>query len=465
MGKPIDVAHTDARLAGALPAGSLYAVGGRVRDELRSALDGIPRPAKDLDYVATGLGLEDLVERLRRVGRTEVAGASFAVVKCVVDGVTVDVALPRREHSTGVAHRAFTVDAAGPEVSLEEDLGRRDFRMNMVARAIPGSALVDPYEGAADIEARRIDLLRPEAFEEDPLRMLRACQFAARLEFTVTPGTMEAMAAAAPRVATVSAERVRDELCKLLIDAVQPSIGIELMRAGGLLVHILPEILAGVGVEQNEWHAYDVYRHNLETLDAAPAGDLVLRLAALLHDVAKPQTKDGPHFYRHEIVGEVIARDLLERLRFSNDQVAEVAKLVRQHMYVAAPGLSDKTIRRFIRRVGPESLDRQFALRQADIVGSGLPKRDGSNAQFEARVRAVLSERPPLSVKDLAVDGRDALEALGVRAGSTGDRRVGPLLQVVLERVIDEPTLGRAGQLDVLRAAAQNVPRGTILRK
>jgi tRNA nucleotidyltransferase/poly(A) polymerase len=462
MAEPqVDAASLDARLAGALPAGSLYAVGGRVRDELRSVLDGIPRPAKDLDYVATGLTLEALVERLQRVGRTEVAGASFAVAKCVVDGVTVDVALPRREHSTGVAHRAFAIDEAGPDVSLEDDLARRDFRMNMLARAIPAGTLVDPYGGEADIRARRIDLLRPQAFEEDPLRMLRACQFAARFAFTVTPGTTAAMTASAPLVASVSAERVRDELIKLLTGAARPSIGIELMRTGGLLVHVLPELLAGQGVEQNEWHAYDVYRHNLETLDAAPPGDLILRLAALLHDIAKPQTKDGPHFYRHEILGEEVARAVLQRLRFSNDEVAEVAKLVRQHMYVAAPGLSDKAIRRFIRRVGPQSLDRQFSLREADIVGSGLPKRDESNARFEERVRAVLSERPPLSVKDLAVDGDDVLQILGAPPGARGDRRVGSLLQAVLERVLDQPELSREEQLAALRAAAADVPRGT----
>ncbi len=463
MTEPLpDAAAIDARLAAVLPADSLFAVGGRVRDQLRSELDGVPRSAKDLDYVATGIGLDALVERLGRVGRAEVAGASFPVVKCVVDGATVDVALPRRERSTGVAHRAFALEAAGPGVSLEEDLARRDFRMNMLARAIPSGDLVDPYGGAADIAARRIDILRPEAFVEDPLRMLRACQFAARFDFTLTPATMEAMRAAAPLVATVSAERIHDELVKLLADARCPSVGIELMRAGGVLAHVVPELLEGIGVDQNEWHAYDVYRHSLETLDATPPGDLVLRMAALLHDVGKPRTKEGPHFYRHEVVGQDLSRTVLERLRFSNDETEEIARLVRDHMYVAAPELSDRAIRRFVRRVGQDGLERQFQLRRADIVGSGLPKRGDSNERFEQRVRAILAERPPLSVRDLAVDGQDALRALGAEGGAkSGDRRVGPLLQAVLERVLDDPTLSREAQLEILQLHAAKVPRGT----
>ncbi|HXP91886.1 MAG TPA: HD domain-containing protein [Candidatus Binatia bacterium] len=463
MTEPLaDLAAIDVRLAAVLPAGSLFAVGGRVRDELRSELDGIPRPVKDLDYVATGIGLDALVERLANVGRAEVAGASFPVVKCIIEGVTVDVALPRRERSTGVGHRAFALDAAGPDVSLEEDLARRDFRMNMLARAIPSGGLVDPYEGAADIAARRIDILRPEAFVEDPLRMLRACQFAARFEFALTPATMEAMRAVAPLVATVSAERIHDELVKLLADASRPSIGIELMRTGGVLAHVVPELLEGVGVDQNEWHAYDVYRHSLETLDATPPGDLVLRVAALLHDVGKPRTKEGPHFYRHEVVGQDVTRSILERLRFSNDETEQIARLVREHMYVAAPELSDRAIRRFVRRVGQDELERQFQLRRADIVGSGLPKRGDSNERFERRVQAILAERPPLSVRDLAVDGQDALRALGAEpTAKGGDRRVGPLLQAVLERVLDEPTLPREAQLEILRLQAAKVPRGT----
>lgn len=155
----------DERLAGALPAGSLYAVGGRVRDEVRAAREGREIGAKDFDYVVTGIPLPELRSRLEGIGRVDLVGASFAVLKVTFGGTTVDVALPRRERSTGLAHRDFDVES-GADVPLADDLGRRDFRMNAMARALPSGDLVDPYEGAQDIAARRIDVIADRAFEE-----------------------------------------------------------------------------------------------------------------------------------------------------------------------------------------------------------------------------------------------------------------------------------------------------------
>jgi tRNA nucleotidyltransferase (CCA-adding enzyme) len=446
MGDALPVEAIDARLSAALPTGALFAVGGRVRDEVRSALDALERPAKDLDYIAVGIGLDELVERLSRVGRADVVGASFAVVKCTIDGVTVDVALPRREHSTGLGHRDFQVEW-GPDIRLEDDLARRDFRMNMMARALPAGVLVDPYGGEADVKARRIDILRDEAFFEDPLRMLRACQFAARFEFEVTPRTLAAMRFAAALVESVSPERVRDELIKLLEQARRPSLGIELMRAGGLLPFVLPEVAEGIGVSQNMYHAFDVYEHALVTLDATPSGDLVLRLAALFHDVGKPQSKtveDGfAHFYRHELIGEVLTRGVLDRLRFPPDATRDVSRLVLHHMYAADPDLEDRSVRRFLRRITLELLERQFALRSADIVGSGLPKRGDNNERFEARVRALVEAKPALGVRDLAIGGDDVIEILVAAGklprGSRGAPAVGRILTALLEIVLDSP--------------------------
>lgn len=443
----MNAGELDERLAAVLPPGALYAVGGRVRDEVRSQIDGVAYPAKDLDYVAVGIELDDLVARIRRIGRADVVGASFAVVKATLGATTVDVALPRRERSTGVGHREFVVEW-GADVPLSDDLARRDFRMNMLARALPAGDIVDPHGGAADIRARRIDVLRAEAFVEDPLRMMRACQFAARFAFEIAPRTLAAMAAAAPLVATVSAERVRDELEKFVGWAARPSIGIEIMRESGLLEHVLPEVAAGIDVEQNLYHAYDVYRHHLVTLDATPPGDLVLRLAALLHDVAKPQTRtidaSGTHFYGHENVGAELAEAMLERLHFPSDVVRDVRALVKHHMYAAGPDLEPRTLRRFVRRIGLDALDRQFALRAADIVGSGLPARGQNNARFEANVWAVVAEKSPLAPRDLAIDGGDVIAAL-VNAGclardSRGGPAVGRALAAALEWVMDDPT-------------------------
>jgi len=433
----------DRRLAAALPANALYAVGGRVRDEFRAQSDPGIAPPKDLDYVVTGLGLDALVERLRTVGRVDVVGASFAVVKLSSPEGRADIALPRRERSTGVGHRDFAVES-GPGVSLEEDLGRRDFRMNMIARRIGDDAIVDPYGGVADIAARRIDIVAPQAFVEDPLRLLRAAQFAARFGYELSEAARAAMTAAAALVTTVSPERVCDELMKLFGLAPRPSIGVEILRTTGLLAHVWPEVAEGVGVDQNAWHAYDVYRHNLETIDAVPPGDVTLRLAAILHDVGKPRTKNGPHFYRHEHVGADMAVQMLERWRFPNETIATVEVLVRGHMYGADPQAQPKAIRRFINRIGPTHLERLFALRHADIIGSGLPKRTDENERFERRVAEILAEKPAFSVRDLAIGGDDVIAFLiaggAAEPGFRGDHRVGAILAELFEEVVDDPT-------------------------
>ncbi|HEY5426250.1 MAG TPA: HD domain-containing protein [Candidatus Tumulicola sp.] len=432
----------DAQLAQALPPGSLFAVGGRVRDEIRAALGQAEPSGKDLDYLVAGVPLDRLRSRLEPLGRIDVVGAAFAVLKLTVAGETVDVGLPRREKSIGHGHRDFEVQS-GPEIPLEDDLARRDFRMNMIARALPAGRLIDPYGGEADIRARRIDILTPEVFVEDPLRMLRAAQFAARFAYEPTAAARAAMERAAPLVGTVSAERVCHELTKLLTLSEKPSIGLELLRETGVLHEMWPELLEGVGVEQNEWHAYDVWHHSMVTLDASPLGDLVLRLAALLHDVGKPRVKDGPHFYRHEIVGAEMTRAMLGRFRFSHDVIDAVEGLVRQHMFAADPETKDAAVRRFVRRVGLENLEHLFALRQADVAGSGLPKRGDHNERFAERVRAEVARKPAFSIADLHVSGDDVIAAL-IRRGEAppefrGDERVGGALRALFEQVTDVP--------------------------
>ncbi len=445
----MSVEPLDGRLASVLPAGALYAVGGRVRDEFRGfGESGVERP-KDLDYVVVGLPLDTIVDRLRSIGSVSVVGASFSVIKLSAPEGQADIALPRRDVSTGTGHRDFQVEN-GPQISLEDDLGRRDFRMNMIARRIDDGHIVDPFGGVADIAAGRIEIIAPAAFVEDPLRMLRAAQFAARFGFDLGPLATEAMRGSARLVRTVSAERVADELTKLFRKAATPSVGIEVLRTTGVLRELWPEVLEGIDVDQNEWHAYDVYRHNLVTLDATPP-DLILRIAALLHDVGKPRTKEGPHFYQHEHVGADMAVAMLERFRFPRDVVEAVGHLVRSHMYAADPEMQPKSIRRFINRIGADDLDRLFALRHADIVGSGLPKRSDDNERFEARVAAILLESPPFTVRDLAIAGDDVIDLLIDRglagAGFRGDRRVGATLAALFEEVVDDPALNERSRL------------------
>jgi putative nucleotidyltransferase with HDIG domain len=427
-----------------------------VRDDLRAEAAGTVAGPKDLDYVVVGLTQPDVAERLGRLGNVDVVGASFAVFKFRGPLGEADVALPRRERSTGSGHREFTIES-GPEISLEDDLRRRDFRMNMIARRVDDDAIVDPYGGVADIKAARIDIVDEATFREDPLRLLRAVQFAARFEFAPTERTVVGMTDAAALVTTVSAERIGDEITKML-GAPRPSVGIELLRTTGVLAHLWPELLEGVGIEQNDWHAYDVYRHALATMDAAPAGDPVLRLAALLHDVGKPRTAAprpdgrGNTFYSHEIVGAEMVPAMLARLRSSTETVETIGRLVRYHMYAADPEQPPKTIRRFVRRVGATHLARLFGLRHADVSGSGIPEHEpGTNAAFESRVAAVLAERPPLGVTDLAIGGAEVIALLVGRGLAppdfSGDRRVGAVLHALLEEVLDDPARNEAGFL------------------
>jgi tRNA nucleotidyltransferase (CCA-adding enzyme) len=439
----------DELLASILPAHSVYAVGGRVRDELRTEFGQAALPSKDADYVVTGVQMEDLAAKLSVHGRIDRVGASFSVIKFTRGKQTVDIALPRRERSSGVGHRDFIIESS-PEIPLVDDLARRDFRMNMIARALTTGELLDPYHGADDIQAKRIDILSEETFREDPLRMLRACQFAARFEYRPTPRTEAAIAEAHQLIGFVSPQRVGEEFSKLLLLAKRPSIGFELMRSTMLLSVIWPELAEGVGVEQNEWHRHDVYRHNLETLDAMPLHDLVARAAALLHDVGKPRVKEGPHFYRHEVVGAEMVREMLARIAMSNEVIDRVAHLVRHHMYSIDPKQTDAAMRRFINRIGAEQVERMFALRHADICGSGLPKRSDENELFEGRVRAEMSARPPMNLATLEISGRDVIQALidaGEPASFRGDRRVGFVLRQLLDEVLEMPERNERGWL------------------
>jgi putative nucleotidyltransferase with HDIG domain len=460
----------DRRLAAALPEGSLFAVGGRVRDQLRFDDHQMAEPDDaDLDFLVADITTERLLECLRPLGRVDVVGASFAVVKLTLDGRTVDIALPRKERSTGTGHRDFAVQS-GPDVSVKDDLARRDFRMNMLARAIPSNALVDPYDGAGDIAHRRIDILRPQAFEEDPLRMLRAAQFAARFEYVPTKATFDAMSRAAHLTPTISPERIADEVTKLLVKAHRPSIGFELLRETGVLAEFWPELVEGFGVDQNEWHAYDVWYHAMATVDASPPGELTLRLAALLHDVGKPRTKDGPHFYRHELVGSEMAVSMLSRLRFSNDVIADVSHLIAQHMFAADPELSDAAVRRFIRRVGVDRIDRLFAVRAADVAGSGLPKRGDHNERFAERVWGEVARKPAFSVTDLHVRGDDVVAAMIRRGlagtGYRGDARVGEALHWLFEQVTDAPERNeRSSLLQLLEEYFSQHPERAAIAK
>jgi len=290
-------------------------------------------------------------------------------------------------------------------------------------------------------------------------------QFASRLGFTIEPETARLIRLHATRLASVSPERINEELCKLLLKSPVPSVGIRLLVDFGLMEFVIPELLESIGVEQNAWHTLDVFGHLCAALDAAAedGGDLVDRLAALLHDIGKPKTcaprpdGQGNSFHDHENIGADMVVLLLRRLRFSDEIVRTVESLVRQHMFATCGSdgqpLSDAAVRRLIRRITPTLLDRQFALREADMRGSGTDRgaRRDLVEQLHARMREMLAQSPALNVTALAINGSDVISHLvttgAAPANFRGDARIGWLLRLLLERVLDDPSLNERERL------------------
>jgi tRNA nucleotidyltransferase (CCA-adding enzyme) len=336
--------------------------------------------------------------------------------------------------------------------TLQEDLSRRDFTMNAIAYDPVAHSIADPWDGQGDMARKTIrtvgdPLLR---FTEDGLRPMRAVRQAAQLGFALDPITHAAIPQALASFRKVSAERIRDELRKLLLSPV-PSHGIELMRQTGLLAEVLPELLPTVGCVQNRFHKHDVYSHILATVDAATP-DFVVRMAALLHDLGKPKTQapreNAPGeftFFRHEQIGGQMAEAICTRLKLSTDERATITSLVAGHMFFYTPDWTDGTIRRFVRRVGPDLVPALFALREADIASRGQGEdREGETRELRARIAKVAADDAALQVTDLAIDGKDVMRVLGIPPS----RRVGQVLDELLERVLDDPTLNQRETLE-----------------
>jgi tRNA nucleotidyltransferase (CCA-adding enzyme) len=426
-----------------------FVAGGAVRDLLRGAA------VQDFD-VATD-ALPDEVQRL--FPRTVPTGVQHGTVTVLSGEHKVEVTTFRGEGPYLDGRRPSSVTFLG---DIDGDLARRDFTVNAIAWDPITSVVRDPFGGAADLQRcvlRAVgDPMR--RFHEDGLRPLRAVRFACTLRLAVEPNTARAIPRTLDVFARVAWERVREEVTKLLVRGDPPSRGIRLLRRTGLLARIVPELLESVGFEQNRFHAFDVFRHTLRSLDFAPA-DLTVRLAALLHDVAKPRTADprgpkGEHtFYKHELVGEEMAREILLRLKYPNREIDRVALLVREHNWYYRPEWNDATVRRTIARIGQAELPALWALRRADLRARGRYVEEGlqNQAEMEARFDAELKRASALKVSDLAVGGREVMAALGIPPGP----QVGRILAVLLDRVLEDPALNTR---EALLAIALDVPRG-----
>jgi tRNA nucleotidyltransferase (CCA-adding enzyme) len=422
-----------------------YLVGGSVRDLI------IGRKVGDFD-VATSARPEEILG---------VFGARFTVPTGLQHGTVTVLAgqPPRHVEVTTFRGEGEYLDGRHPSVvkfgaTLEEDLARRDFTMNAIAYDPEVRRLIDLHHGQEDIARRVVRTVGDpvQRFSEDGLRPMRAVRQATQLGFEVDPPTLAAITATLHVFRKVSAERVRDELLKLLVSP-QPSRGIELMRQTGLLTEVLPELIPAVGCQQNRFHKHDVYQHCLATLDAVFA-EPILRLAALMHDVGKPAAKapreDAPDefgFFKHEYIGADMVGPVAARLRLSRAETDLLVGLVGQHMFFYTPDWSDGTIRRFVKRVGADRLPMLFALREADIISRGRGENpEGETHELRERIARVAAEDAALHVKDLAVDGRDVMRILGIPPSA----KVGQVLDRLLERVLDEPSLNQRETLERL---------------
>ncbi|OGY68262.1 MAG: hypothetical protein A3B16_01325 [Candidatus Zambryskibacteria bacterium RIFCSPLOWO2_01_FULL_45_43] len=329
--------------------------------------------------------------------------------------------------------------------TIEEDLSRRDFTVNALAMNLghqERSAVIDPYGGQNDLKNKIIRAVGnpEERFQEDALRLMRAVRFMAQLGFGIEEQTEAAVKKHAGILEFVSKERVRDELSKLL-SAEKAADGIRKMQGLGLLKLVLPELEEGVGMGQNKHHIYTVFEHNLKSLEYAAKNGfpLELRLASLLHDVGKPRSKrgDGPDstFYGHQVIGERMVLSMLDRLRFSKAMIEKIALLVREHMFVYDPDtMTDAGARRLLRRVGEENINDLFLLREADRIGSGVPKAQPYRLRhLKFRIEKV--SKDPISAKMLKVNGEDIMRVLGIEPSA----RIGFVLAILLEEVLDDP--------------------------
>ena len=416
-----------------------YLVGGAVRDIL------LGRPHTDYD-VATDAVPSQVMPLFRRVIPT---GIKHGTVTVLYKGTTFEVTTFRTEAGYSDGRRPDSVSFAP---SIQEDLARRDFTINAIAVNLHTERAEDPHDGRGDLKRRLIRAIGDpgERFHEDGLRPLRACRFAAQLGFTVDAPTLAAIPAALDVLSRVSAERVRDEILKILESPV-PSVGFALMKDTGILSVVLPELLEGVGVAQGSLHCYDVFWHSLHACDAAPAQSVVLRLAALLHDVGKPRTRgsapDGrPTFHGHEKVSEELTRAILERLRLPNAVIKDTAHLVAHHMFNYQEEWSDSAVRRLVSRVGEGTIKDLISLRRADQIGmcaGNAAVFPQGLSDFAHRVDSVLGADRALTISSLAVNGRDIMERLGLPPGP----KVGVILQELLQSVLEDPALNEKEKL------------------
>ncbi len=431
-------------------------VGGSVRDVF------LGRIGNDLD-LTTDARPETVLELVRDwADSIWTIGIDFGTVGVRKGGWLLEITTYRSE--------SYDPKSRKPDVAygdtLEGDLARRDFAVNAMALRLPSREFVDPHGGLDDLHAKVLRTPGPpeRSFGDDPLRMLRAARFASQLGFAVDPAALAAMGAMADRIDIVSAERIRDELDKL-IGGDHPREGLRLLVESGLADHVLPEV-PKLRLEIDEHHRHkDVYEHSLivleQAIDLEESGpDRILRWAALLHDVGKPKTRRHEpggrvSFHHHEVVGAQLARKRMAELKFPKDVVADVSRLVELHLRFHGYGTgewTDSAVRRYVRDAG-HLLERLHKLTRADCTTRNRRKAQALSQtydQLEERI-ARLAEEEELGKIRPELDGNEIQELLGVPPGPV----VGRAYRFLLEMRLDRGVLGKEAAADALREWAR----------
>lgn len=337
--------------------------------------------------------------------------------------------------------------------TLKEDLSRRDFTCNAIAYNPITNEVIDYYDGIKDIKDKVLRCVGEAnlRFTEDALRLLRAVRFSSQLGFDIEFVTHESIKVNASLINNISKERIRDELCKMLMTK-SPMQGLIVAHETGLLKHILPEIEKGIGVSQNQAHSFDVWEHNLRTMQHAADKNwsLEMRLCALLHDVSKPETrrfskeKKDYTFYGHDVVGGRVAREIMSRLKFSKEMIEKVSLMVRWHMFFSdTEQITLSAVRRLISNVGRENIWDLVNLRICDRIGTGRPKEEPYRLRkYESMIEQALTE--PVSLKQLKIDGKRIMDVTHETPGP----KIGMILNSLFGEVLDDPSLNTVEYLE-----------------
>jgi len=414
-----------------------FLVGGAVRN--------IARGEKPKDYdLATDAPPEEV---MRIFHRTIPTGIKHGTVTVIFKGEQYEVTTFRVEGRYSDSRRP---DSVTYTTDIVEDLSRRDFTVNGMAVDVVSGEFIDPFKGMQDLQAGLIRAIgQPrDRFTEDGLRILRAVRFAAQLGFEIEPATLAGITASLETLSSVSQERVRDELVKIL-EIKKPSRGLRMLDETGILDLVLPEVARCREIGQDIGKPKDVLTHSILSVDGAPEDRLDIRLAALLHDIGKAETVTSDQaghtaFYGHERVSAERAAEILKRLRFPGAVIKHVTHLIKHHMFAYNSHWSDAAVRRFTSRVGAESVGDLLLLRRADTYGkTGHAVADRSLAELEQRVDGVLHHESALTVSDLAVDGR----ILHERADIPQNRDMGVVLEFLLESVLQDPQMNETETL------------------